>query len=45
MEEERANYFLQQETKKKLLNVIESEIIEKHAQKLVEMDTGCDKMF
>lgn len=30
-EEERANYYLQPETKPKLLNVIQTEIIEKHA--------------
>lgn len=30
-EEERANYFLQPETKQKLLNVIQGEIIEKQA--------------
>jgi hypothetical protein len=41
-EEERANYFLQPETKQKLLNVIQGEIIEKQAQLLVEKDTGCD---
>ena len=28
-EEQRANYFLQQETKPKLLNIIQAEIIEK----------------
>lgn len=41
-EEERANYFLQPETKPKLLNTIQAEIIEKQAQHLVEKDTGCD---
>lgn len=41
-EEERANYFLQSETKSKLLNVIQTEIVEKHAQNLVDKDTGCD---
>lgn len=40
-EEERANYFLQQETKPKLLRVIQTEVIEKQAQNLVEKDTGC----
>ncbi len=30
-EEDRANYFLQPETKQKLLNVIQIEVIEKHA--------------
>jgi hypothetical protein len=30
-EEERANYFLQPETKNKLLTVIQVEVIEKHA--------------
>lgn len=44
-EEERANYFLQQETKPKLLGIIQTEIIEKQAQNLVEKDTGCDAMF
>jgi hypothetical protein len=44
-EEERANYFLQQETKPKLLAVIQTEIIEKQAEKLVDKDTGCDAMF
>lgn len=41
-EEERANYFLQPETKAKLLNVIHVEIIDRHASDLVEKDTGCD---
>ena len=45
LEEERANYFLQSDTKKKLLGTIEAEIIEKQAQRLVDMTTGCDKMF
>lgn len=44
-EEERANYFLQQETKSKLLNVIQEQIIEKQAQHLVDKDTGCEYMF
>ena len=44
-EEERANYFLQPETKPKLLEVIHNEILEKHAQNLVEKDTGCEQMF
>ncbi len=41
-EEERAIYFLQPETKPKLLAVIQTEVIEKHAQNLVDKDTGCD---
>ena len=41
-EEERANYYLQPETKSKLLSVIQTEIVEKHAQNLVDKDTGCD---
>lgn len=41
-EEERANHYLQAETKPKLLNTIQTEIIEKHAQNLVDKDTGCD---
>ncbi len=44
-EEERANYFLQPETKGKLLNVIQNVGIENQAQRLVEMETGCDQMF
>ena len=44
-EEERANYYLQPETKLKLLNVVQTEIIEKQAQNLVDKDTGCDQMF
>lgn len=44
-EEERADYFLQPETKKKLLTIIEHEIIEKQAEKLVDKDTGCSQMF
>jgi cullin 3 len=44
-EEERANFFLQAETKPKLLNTIQAEIIEKQAQNLVDKDTGCDQMF
>lgn len=44
-EESRADYLLQQETKSKLLSVIQAEVIEKQAQNLVEKDTGCDQMF
>jgi cullin 3 len=44
-EEERANLFLEAETIPKLLKTIQSEIIEKQAQNLVEKDTGCDHMF
>jgi hypothetical protein len=44
-EEERANYFLQPETKSKLLSAIQAEVIEKQAQNLVDKDTGCDQMF
>ena len=44
-EEERANYFLQLETKPKLLGVIQTEVIEKQAEKIVDKDTGCDAMF
>jgi hypothetical protein len=44
-EEERANYYLQPETKSKLLNVVHTEVVEKQAQNLVDKDTGCDQMF
>ena len=44
-EEERADYFLQPETKDRLLNVIHKKIIEDQAQHLVDKDTGCEAMF
>lgn len=44
-EEERADYYLQPETKDRLLNVIHKQIIEHQAQHLVDKDTGCDSMF
>jgi hypothetical protein len=45
-EEERANYYLQPETKAPLLNAIQTEIIEKQAPNLVDKEgTGCDSMF
>lgn len=44
-EEERADYFMQPETKPKLLLTIQTEIIEKQAANLVDKDTGCDQMF
>jgi Cullin family len=44
-EEERANYYLQPETKTPLLSTIQTEIIEKHAANLVEMQSGCEYMF
>lgn len=45
-EEERANYYLQPETKSPLLNAIQQEIIEKQAPNLADKEgTGCDSMF
>ncbi len=45
-EEERASYFLQPETKLPLMKVIQDEIIERHAQSLVDKQgTGCENMF
>jgi len=44
-EEQRANYLLQPETKPKLFIVIQKEILEERGQALVDMETGCSKMF
>ena len=45
-EEERANFYLQPETKVPLMNAIQTEIIEQQAQNLVDKEgTGCDSMF
>ena len=45
-EEDRAVYYLQPETKTPLLVAIQTEIIEKQAQNLVDKEgTGCDSMF
>jgi hypothetical protein len=44
-EESNADYFLQQDTKPKLLKVIQKEIIINQSKNLVDMETGCDKMF
>lgn len=44
-EEERADYFLQPETKSKLISVCEKQLVEQHAEILVSKDTGCDSMF
>lgn len=44
-EEENAVYWLQPETTTKLFQRIESELISKKAEALVEKSTGCDYMF
>jgi Cullin family len=44
-EEERADYFLQPETKLRLLKECELELIASRAEVLVNMDSGCDTMF
>lgn len=44
-EENRADYYLQPETKPKLLKAIQEEIVINQAEHLTEKDTGCDQMF
>jgi hypothetical protein len=44
-EEKRADYYLQPDTKVKLLNVVQTEVIEKKADELTQKQTGCDQMF
>lgn len=44
-EEERADYFLQPETKSRLLRECEDKLITMRAEVLVNMDSGCDTMF
>jgi|LakMenEpi03Aug12_release.lakeMendotaPanAssembly.Ray.scaffolds.fasta_scaffold176829_3 hypothetical protein len=44
-EEENADFWLQPETKAKILKKVENELISKKADTLVEKDTGCDYMF
>jgi Cullin family len=44
-EDNRATLYLQSETKDKLRNCVQIEIIEKLAQGLTEKDSGCDSMF
>lgn len=44
-EEKRSDYFLQPETKKRLLEVCEKELIGKRAEVLVNKESGCDRMF
>lgn len=44
-EEENADYWLQPETKSKLLKKVETELITLKAEAIVEKDTGCDYMF
>ena len=44
-EEQNCISYYQPETKQKLMNTIQAEIIEKQAQHLVEKSTGCDNMF
>ena len=44
-EEDRADYWLQSETKSKVLKVVEKELITKKAEAVVSKDTGCASMF
>lgn len=44
-EEERADYWLQSETKSKVLKKVEAELITKKAEAVVQKDTGCASMF
>lgn len=44
-EESRADYWLQSETKVKMLKIVETELITKKAEAVVGKDTGCDYMF
>lgn len=44
-EEENADFWLQPETKAKILKRIENELISRKAEVIVEKDTGCDYMF
>ena len=44
-EEARADYWLQSETKSKVLKKVETELISKKAEAVVSKDTGCASMF
>ena len=44
-EEENADFWLQPETKPKMLKIVENEMITKKAESAVEKDTGCVYMF
>ena len=44
-EEENADYWLQPETKGKMLKIVENELITKKAESVVEKETGCEYMF
>lgn len=44
-EEENADFWLQPETKAKILKRIEHELITSKAQSVIDKDTGCDYMF
>ena len=44
-EEENADYWLQVETKPKMLKIVENELITKKAESVVEKETGCEYMF
>lgn len=44
-EEMNADYWLQPETKPKMLQKVENEVVTKPAESVVEKDTGCRYMF
>jgi hypothetical protein len=44
-EEEMAGFWLQPETKPKMLKIVENELITKKAESVVDKQTGCDYMF
>ena len=44
-EEENADYWLQPETKRKMLRIVEGELVTKVAEEVSSKDTGCVYMF
>ena len=44
-EEHNADFWLQAETKPKMLKIVENELITKKAESVADKDTGCTYMF
>jgi hypothetical protein len=44
-EEDNADYFLQEQSREKVLSIVVEEAVEKQAEELTKKDTGCHYMF
>lgn len=44
-EEDNADYFLQEQSKSKVVDILLKEAVEKQAETLTQKDTGCQYMF